>query len=168
MDRIVLSSAPWFGGQPRAAHRLPPDMASGNQERVILTESEVCWIRRLLAKGVSYRRIQEITGAARDTIGKIARQERPDYERLRRGKQQKAEALERTRRPIRCKCGHWVYPPCRICRIRKALADGTLRQVFRDAGFDRPIGLELRPEHQKRYEQVRARRMRRKRRKRDR
>ena len=133
----------------------------------MLMESKVRKVRQLLAKGLSYRAIREMTGVGRDTIGKIARNERPDYEALRRAKQQEKEALKRTPRPIRCPgCGHRVYPPCRICRARKALADGKLREVFREVGLEEPLGLELRPEHQKRYEEVRARRRRRERKKR--
>ena len=133
----------------------------------MLTESKLRWIRRLLAEGLSYRAIREMTGVSRGAIGRIARGERPDYEALGRAKQEKKEGLKRTPRPIRCPgCGYRVYPPCRICRVRKALADGKLREVFREVGLEEPLGLELRPEHQKRYEEVRARRRRRERKKR--
>jgi len=49
----------------------------------------------------------------------------------------------------------------KVRKVRRLLAEGKLRRVFREVGLAEPLGLELRPEHQKRYEQVRARRRRR-------
>ncbi len=47
--------------------------------------------------------------------------------------------------------------PCRICRARKA-AELTAKSGLPFDLLDEPLGLELRPEHQARYEEVRARR----------
>ena len=43
----------------------------------------VKWIERLLARGVSQREIERITGVSRNKIHKIAHGERPHYDRLR-------------------------------------------------------------------------------------
>lgn len=157
----MLHYRPQVCGRLDTDGRFPAVMAVAYQERIMLTESKVRWVRRLLAKGLSYRAIREITGVSRDTIGKIARHQRPNCRALRRPETTEGETPGQARPTIRCKCGFRVYPPCRICRIRNAVANGGHRQVFGAAGSDQPIGLELHPEHQKRYEQVRARRRRR-------
>jgi len=127
----------------------------------MLSESKVRWVRGLLADGLSHRAIQKVTGVSRHTIGKIARRRRPDGEPLDQLQQPEGQAPEPAPRPIRCpECGHQVYPPCRACQIRKALADGQLRQVFRNAHLAEPVGLDLLPEHQDRYERLLARRRR--------
>ncbi len=50
---------------------------------------KVEWVERLRRAGKSYRKIREITGLARETIGRIVRGERKDPEEYRRAKQEK-------------------------------------------------------------------------------
>lgn len=122
----------------------------------MLSTEKVRHVRELLEQGVSYRRIRQLTGVSRVTIGRIARRERPDYPATR-----PAEPLwaEEDRPAVRCEeCGHRTVPPCRICRVRKAVADGTVRRTFGRTDSGEPLGLQLREDHQARYEKVRARR----------
>jgi hypothetical protein len=124
----------------------------------VLSNSKVQWVQQLLAQGLSYRHIREITGVGREAIGRIARGQRPDYEAIRRRGKEEQSAKKRNGAAARCPgCGYRVYFPCQICRIREAAARCTRRHLSADGNGDEPSGLRLRPEHQVRYEQVRAR-----------
>jgi hypothetical protein len=62
--------------------------------------------------------------------------------------------------PERCpECGEMVYPPCLLCETRSLLAKHP-GHVIRRCRPDSPIlvGLDLEPEHQKRYEKIRKKR----------
>jgi hypothetical protein len=125
----------------------------------MLTVRQVAEVRRLLLAGRSQREVHRLTHMARDAIAGIAHDRRPDYEAIRQAKRE--ELRTRTTGPkTRCPgCGHLVHFPCHVCRTR--------RWQFLSLPWDRsgplpeleePLGLELAPQHQRRYEQVRARR----------
>ncbi len=113
-------------------------------------------VRRLLAEGLlSQRRIAKAAGVSRGTVGAIASGKRPDYQMS----QQPWDDLweEPTGPPERCpSCGGMVYMPCRLCRVRQAVAeDPRLKQAQPARRADGLLQLNLRPEHQARYEEVR-------------
>ena len=127
----------------------------------MLPPSVVNEIRRLLTgEGLSYREIVRITGVSRGTVGLIARGKRPDYEarRVARGD----DPLEPTGPPQRCPgCGGLVYLPCRLCDARKLV--GAKREMgqtetARGGATEEAFELQLKEEHRRRYEDVRARR----------
>ncbi len=128
----------------------------------MLATSQVNEIRRLLETGnYSQRKIARMTGVSRGSIGAIAGGRRPDYEnRLK----EDDETGQPQGPPGRCEtCGALVYPPCRLCTLRRQLA--LKRQIpplpgpLVESQPPEPLGLELRDEHRKRYEQVRRGRM---------
>ena len=114
----------------------------------------VAEVRRLLAEGKrSHREIARLTGISRGTVGAIASGRRPEYEPL-----EEDEGEGPTGPPRRCpNCGGLVFVPCRLCRVRKALA-GKRRLVPRRtmAEVGQPLELALRPEHRARFEEVRT------------
>jgi hypothetical protein len=135
-------------------------------------------VRQLLVEGkLSHRKIARITVVSRGTIGAIASGRR--CIRPRPTWPWEDEPLVPDTPPRRCPdCGGMVYMPCRACRARKAMdklpdlraligphpnplptnlrsvpGEGTLR-----ANVDQPIvtlGLNLKPVHRERYEEVR-------------
>ena len=124
----------------------------------MIAEELVDGIRRLLAeRRLSQRQIAREMGVSRGTVGKIAADKRPDYSRSRRAG---ANSLEPTGPPERCPdCGGKVYMPCLLCRARArraAQSQHTARHWPRLEGL---VGLELKEEHHRRYEQVCAERM---------
>ncbi len=117
------------------------------------------WVQRLLAHGLSQRKVAKITGVSRGRVVLIANGRRPDYEAIRRAREM--QCLDYTTPPKRCpSCGHRVYMPCVVCRTRHAMAARSRgRPAFRpQAGLDAQLMLELKENHRARYEQVRARR----------
>ena len=120
----------------------------------MLAPSIVAQIHRLLAEDkLSQRKIAKLTGISRGTVGAIARGRRPDY----KPRPKTDDEFDRpSGPPQRCgTCGGMVYMPCRLCGLRKQLAS-TAKGRWRDPRPDVPPGLELRPQHQKQYEEVRA------------
>lgn len=120
----------------------------------MLAPSIVAEIRRLLAEAkLSQRKIAKLTGISRGTVGAIARGRRPDYQPR---PKTDGESDRPSGPPQRCgTCGGMVYMPCRLCGLREQLASaGKSRRS--DPCPDVPPGLELRPHHQKQYEDVRA------------
>jgi len=118
-------------------------------------------IQHLLARGqLSQRAIGRQLGVNRNTVGAIARGTRPDYDAMRRQRIHEAvlppEGPER-RCPM---CGARVYRPCLACHVRERFSGAGL-PGNRPEPFDKDLalGLALRPHHQARYEQVRARRL---------
>jgi hypothetical protein len=115
-------------------------------------------IEQLLVKDkLSHRKIARITGVSRGTVGAIAsgrRRIRPRPIHF-----WEDDALVPDTPPQRCpECGGTVYMPCRLCRTRKELAKlPELRALTRANAFQpfTPIGLNLKPAHQERYEEVR-------------
>ena len=123
----------------------------------MLASSMVKEIRRLLAEGnFSQRKIARLTGVSRGTIGAIASGKRPDYELRPRTD----DEFERPAGPPRrCPtCGGMVYMPCRLCTLRRQLATKKKNRRM-DPRPEGLLGLELRDEHRRRYEKVRAWRM---------
>ncbi len=118
-------------------------------------------IQELLARGgLSQRAIARQLGVSRNTVGGIARGERPDYDAMRRVRERRevpSPGGSRRRCPT---CGALVRPPCVACRVRDELARMARSARPTEApGDDRVLNLALRPQHQARYEQVRARRL---------
>jgi transcriptional regulator with XRE-family HTH domain len=128
----------------------------------MLKESVVQEIMRLLAEGrLSQRKIARVVGVSRGTVCAIARGKRLD----RKARRNEKEAEERPLGPPeRCPgCGGLVHLPCRACRLRKRLAQSPPPRLP-DRANGSLIHLELREEHRRRYEQLRMRRLMRKRR----
>jgi len=113
-------------------------------------------IRRLLASGThSLRGIARATGTSRGTVAAIA------HGRWRERPPGPPDAnAEETLGPIeRCpECGVLVHAPCRACRARRVRRIGMRDPPSRSG--ERPLRVELSGEYRRRYEEVRARRMR--------
>ena len=124
----------------------------------MITPDLVERIEQLLAEDkLSHRKIARIIGVSRGTVGAIAsgrRRIRPRPIRF-----WEDDAMVPDTPPERCpECGGMVYMPCRLCRTRKELAKlPELRALTRANARQRftPIGLNLKPAHQERYEEVR-------------
>jgi hypothetical protein len=96
-----------------------------------------------------------MTGVSRGTVAAIARGERPDRDESPGDNEPLDEPLGP---PERCPgCGGMVHAPCRLCRTRKLMAQS--KSLPLPARPEEPLHLELREEHQERYERVRARRL---------
>jgi hypothetical protein len=122
----------------------------------MIAPERIAEIRRLLSEGAhSQRAIARLTGISRGTVTAVANGRRPDYV-----PRPKADATSPLRRgPCRrCRrCGALVYMPCRACAIRTRLdREAKPRRVGREPEI--VLGLDLRPEHRRRYEAIRARR----------
>lgn len=114
----------------------------------------VAEVRRLLEETpLSHRKIARLTGVSRGLVDAVASGKRPDYETAPPSDEDMEE--EPAGPPSRCpSCGGMVYLPCRLCRTRSSNIGGpSLRSTC--PTFFEPLGLDLRPEHQARYEQVR-------------
>lgn len=105
-------------------------------------------IRSLLAAGLTQREIERRTGVARNTIAKIARGTRPDYEARRR--EREARAMLQEAGPVeRCPgCGAKVQMPCLACRINSMLEQ---KRWDRNAG---PLDRGAAPGYQPREQTV--------------
>jgi transcriptional regulator with XRE-family HTH domain len=98
----------------------------------MLALAKIMEVERLLAAGnLSHRKIAAVTGVSRATISGIASGRRPDYEALRRAREEK----RRPPGPVgRCaECGALVYLPCQLCKMREAERQRLkkLRQLVR-------------------------------------
>jgi transcriptional regulator with XRE-family HTH domain len=114
-------------------------------------------IEQMLAAGaMSQREIAAVAGVSRGTVRGIAT-----------GKRRRPKAAEPLDNyllapdgpPERCPdCGGMVYLPCRLCETRKAIAHSPELRASMEArrrqGFV-ALGLNLKPAHQERYEEVR-------------
>jgi hypothetical protein len=120
----------------------------------MLHHALVAEVQRLLAEGkLSQRSIARLTGVSRGTVGSIASGQRPDYESLHHKDPDEEESLGP---PRRCpSCGGMVYGRCRLCHVRESRAANPALHPFHASHEEHPR-LQLRPEHQIRYEQVRA------------
>jgi transcriptional regulator with XRE-family HTH domain len=96
-------------------------------------------VERLLAETcLSQRKIAQLAGVSRATVGSVASGRRPDYEarELARG-----DDCQPTGPIVRCgTCGARVYSPCWVCRIREAKTEQrqrikTLRRKAREASL---------------------------------
>ena len=124
----------------------------------MITADLVEQVERLLAKGkLSHRKIARITGVSRGTIGAIATGRRRIQPR--RMCFWEEEPLVPNVPPQRCPdCGGMVYMPCRLCRTRKEMAKLPNKRALIQANAFQPftpIGLNLKPVHQQRYEEER-------------
>ena len=114
---------------------------------------EIRWL--LTQKSWKYGEIARATGVCRATVGRIARREGPYAD----PPEPPAEA-EPVGPPVRCKgCGGLVYMPCLLCRLRRWIARRRqAKKAQPEAGADAGglLGLDLKPEHRARYEEVLA------------
>jgi len=107
-------------------------------------------VERLLEEGgASYRAIARLTGVSRGTVAMVAR-----------GRRRADDALDvpSDAKPLgpprRCPgCGGMVEMPCKLCQTRELMISKELPRCL--PAVDVPIGLNLRPEHRSRYEEVR-------------
>ena len=121
----------------------------------MIAPARIAEVRRLLAEGVhSQRAIARLTGISRGTVTAVAAGRRPDY--VPRPQADASSPLPRG--PCRrCRrCGALVYMPCHACAIRSRVAHDAKHRRRIDRGPDVPLGLDLRGEHRKRYEAIRA------------
>ncbi len=125
----------------------------------MLSLGQIKTIEGLLAQGTPQRQIHAFTGFSRTVISGIAHGRRPDYEAIRRAKAEQSGATPEFP-AARCpRCGHQVYQPCRICAARqRQLIEALCPGPSPITELLEPLGLDLLPEHQKRYLQIRARR----------
>lgn len=113
-------------------------------------------VKQLLAEGRhSQRQIAQITGVSRGTVHALATGKRRDPPEAKPGGSHADEpppgAVQRCNG-----CGALVQTPCLLCRVRRLVAEGRLpRPKNASEGV---LGLGLREEHRRRYEQVRKRR----------
>jgi hypothetical protein len=115
-------------------------------------------VERLLAEGkLSYRKIARFTGVSRGTIGAIASGRRRIQPRRMCFWEEEPTVPDVP--PQRCPgCGGMVYMPCRLCRTRKEMAKLPAIRALIRANALQPftlLGLNLKPVHQERYEEVR-------------
>ncbi|HLA85987.1 MAG TPA: hypothetical protein VJL29_14440 [Thermoguttaceae bacterium] len=119
-------------------------------------------IRELLAEGrMSRRRIARTLGVSRGVVAGVAEGRRPDYDAMRRRREENTQPLALG--PLRrCPtCGGMVHVPCRLCALREQLLE-TARNTARrmpDLRLTEPLGLELHGEARSRYEAIHSRRM---------
>jgi transcriptional regulator with XRE-family HTH domain len=104
----------------------------------MLRPDQVEKVRRLLASGqMSLREIAREAQVARNTVNAIARGRRHD-EPPRSPDDEESECLGP---PIRCAgCGGFVYPPCRLCRVRAVKAKELFLAKLRRADVYRAAG----------------------------
>jgi hypothetical protein len=122
----------------------------------MIAPSVVEKIRELLAEGkLSQRKIARAVGVSRGTVDGIASGRRADPA------PRSGDEFEEPLGPLgRCpECGGRVYMPCRLCRVRNT-AESSSSRPRRVLPDDAPVGLQLKEEHQRRYEEVVARRVR--------
>jgi hypothetical protein len=118
--------------------------------QTMLSPALIRRIKQLLAERThTYRQIARLLGVSCGTISAIASGKRWSDEALDLRGQGEPEGP-----PLRCpRCGGLVMMPCVLCSTRKLSA--RTRRLPRDAPVDRPLGLDLKPEHQRRYAEVR-------------
>lgn len=121
----------------------------------MIPQSKVNEVRRLLVAGqFSQRQIARLTGVSRGTVGAIASGRRPDYNRQRPNGDLWPDVWgPRERCPG---CGLRVYMPCRVCAARSFKASQPRQRSLPGTGREPELRLELKEEHRRRYEQVRA------------
>ena len=111
--------------------------------------------RLLLEKKHSHRAIGEILGISRNTVGAVALGRHRNID-VQPNNDPENEPLGP---PKRCPtCGGMVYMPCRLCRLRNESGENRRpsRRKIDDRNAAVSTDLELRPEHQVRYEKVRV------------
>lgn len=124
----------------------------------MLNRYQVDKVQRLLEQEHSQRAVARMTGISRGTVGTIANGRHAPKLKLLRDIQDE-EAAEYCGPKIFCRtCGYMIYEPCGVCRAREYKRDHP-QTADVDEQPPPPLGLELRPQHQRRYEKVRARRI---------
>jgi hypothetical protein len=120
----------------------------------MLAPTTVRRIEELLAVGdLSQRQIATLVGVDRETVGRIARGIRPDYHAKRRAKAGEFQCVDNPERCGRCgKLSHFVpYYACwlegKFCAQEEEHLECTSDQVS-------PVGVELKPDQQRRYLQI--------------
>jgi len=124
----------------------------------MLDPETVTEIERLLAEDqLSQRAIARQLGVSRGTVGTIAAGRRPDYEAMRRSRQERETPTPSG--PLRrCpECGARVQLPCVACHVRGRASDVPRLLQHARRLLDEPLGVNLKPQHQRRYEEIRAR-----------
>lgn len=123
----------------------------------MLAPTVIRLVQKLLNQGrLSHRKIAQAAQVSRGTVNRIASGKRPAEMVRRRSEHDEMELPAGP--PERCpQCGSMVLMPCRACRTRHA-ENRSRNHVREMALLQEPLGLDLRPAHQKRYEEVRARR----------
>ena len=125
----------------------------------MIKQEQVDEIQRLLASGkYSQRKIAKITKVSRGTINAISQGKRSDYVPA-----PKVEERGPFEGPIeRCpECGGRVHMPCRFCQARRFASEessgfrGAVPKTIKQLS----LGLELKGESLKRYEEVRQKRL---------
>jgi hypothetical protein len=122
----------------------------------MIAPAVIAEVRRLLVETrLSRRKIAGQLGLSRGTVNAIASGRRADH-----AKEACEEEEEPLGPPSRCPtCGGMVYMPCRLCRVRRIASSRPKSKPARlasektasDADLLRP---SLRPEHQRRFEEV--------------
>ncbi len=116
----------------------------------MIAPSVIHEIQRLLDEGQHSRReIAAFAGVARSTVTAVADGERRVDDYL-----DQAPEREELGAARKCpSCGGTVRMPCKLCQTRELIIGKKLRQ--HQPVVDGPIGLNLKPEHQARYAEVR-------------
>ena len=116
----------------------------------MIAPSTIREIERLLdEEHHSRRKIAELSGVARSTVTAVANGERQADDYL-----DKIPAHRKPGEIRKCpSCSGLVRMPCRLCQTRELMADNRLQPPKPDV--ETPVGLNLKPEHQARYAQVR-------------
>jgi hypothetical protein len=127
-------------------------------DRAMIETKTILEVQRLLQEGsLSHRKIAVQTGISRGTVNAIAKDNRRCYRRMWEPK--KDEDDRPVLPPSRCSnCGGTVHKPCLLCETRRRIAEGKQTPRRKAGEVFEPLGLNLRPEHRARYEQVCARR----------
>jgi hypothetical protein len=118
---------------------------------MVIEQFRIDEVKRLLARGkLSQRKIAKAVGISRGTVYYVATGRRRDhFDRI------LEEPIENSGPKTHCGgCGGMVSMPCRLCKGR-ALA--ILKKAIKKPQNqpDLKLSLELKPDHQERYEDVR-------------
>jgi hypothetical protein len=129
--------------------------------RTRLRRDEALKILGLIQVCKSQRAAARKAGRSRGTVAAIGRGEHPAL--VAPPPRDDDVEVDPSRPYVRCRCGHRVQLPCRICLARagRTLARfaGRIRQaLFKEGG--RPLDLDLRPKERARYEPIHAAKMR--------
>ena len=119
-------------------------------------------IERLLAEDeLSQRAIARLLHVSRGLVDDVAAGKRPDYAKLRQLRQEQLPK-RRGKRQWCPTCGAKVRMPCVACRVERWLAEKGGPSVTRLFEIlDGPLGMQLKGDHQRRYEEVRAKKLKR-------
>jgi transcriptional regulator with XRE-family HTH domain len=129
----------------------------------MIAPEAVDMVKRLLKEEpLNQREIARRVGINRETVGIIARGQRPDYEALRQARAKRRPRKRGKTARLCPQCHALVYLPCVACETRREMAKPSAQRPFfgRLDGLDGPLGLDLKERHRQRYEEIRARRLR--------